>query len=166
MNDSLMIGEVSKRSGLGVETVRFYEREGLIEKPPRRSSGYRAYPANVVPRLGFIRHAKELGFTLKEIRELLSLRARDGRPRVRRARRLDFPDLQAQPPRCAPAGQPPHISLGWAFLSAALEIGSGRTRPETRPPKAPHAARKISRERWRWVAADRSELQPIAVDRT
>lgn len=74
MEKSLKIGEVSKRSGIGVETVRFYEREGLIAKPPRQSSGYRAYPANVVPRLGFIRHAKALGFTLKEIRELLSLR--------------------------------------------------------------------------------------------
>ena len=74
MTDSLKIGEVSKRSGIGVETVRFYEREGLIDEPPRKSSGYRAYPASVVPRLGFIRHAKDLGFTLKEIRELLSLR--------------------------------------------------------------------------------------------
>jgi MerR family mercuric resistance operon transcriptional regulator len=74
MKNSLRIGEVSKRSGIGVETVRFYEREGLIAKPPRRSSGYRAYPADVVPRLAFIRHAKDLGFTLKEIGELLSLR--------------------------------------------------------------------------------------------
>ena len=72
--DSLKIGEVSKRTGIGVETVRFYEREGLIAPPPRGSSGYRAYPADVVRRLAFIRHAKELGFTLKEIRELLSLR--------------------------------------------------------------------------------------------
>ena len=52
MNDSLKIGEVSKRSGIGVETVRFYEREGLIDEPPRQSSGYRSYPASVVPRLG------------------------------------------------------------------------------------------------------------------
>jgi MerR family mercuric resistance operon transcriptional regulator len=74
MKDSLRIGEVSKRSGIGVETVRFYEREGLIADPPRGISGYRAYPADVVPRLAFIRHAKELGFTLREIRELLSLR--------------------------------------------------------------------------------------------
>ncbi len=72
--ESLKIGEVAKQSGLGVETVRFYEREGLIAEPPRRASGYRAYPGSVVPRLSFIRHAKELGFTLKEIRELLSLR--------------------------------------------------------------------------------------------
>ncbi len=72
--ESLTIGQVAKRTGLGVETVRFYEREGLIAEPPRRSSGYRAYPASVVPRLGFIRRGKELGFTLKEIRELLSLR--------------------------------------------------------------------------------------------
>ena len=68
------IGEVAKAAGVGVETVRFYEREGLIPDPPRRPSGYRAYPESAVDRIVFIRHAKELGFSLKEIRDLLSLR--------------------------------------------------------------------------------------------
>ena len=68
------IGKVADRAGLGVETVRFYEREGLIDEPPRGQSGYRHYPTSVVPRLLFIRRAKELGFTLSEIKELLSLR--------------------------------------------------------------------------------------------
>ena len=55
--------------------MRFYERQGLIEEPPpRRPSGYREYGDEVVARLGFVRRAKELGFTLKEIKELLSLR--------------------------------------------------------------------------------------------
>ena len=63
-----------KRAGVGVETIRFYEREGLIAEPPRRPSGYREYPEAAVPRIEFIRHAKELGFSLKEIGELLSLR--------------------------------------------------------------------------------------------
>jgi MerR family copper efflux transcriptional regulator len=71
---ALTIGRVSRRAGVGVETVRFYEREGLIEEPPRRLSGYREYDDKVVSRLGFIRRAKDLGFTLKEIKELLSLR--------------------------------------------------------------------------------------------
>ena len=71
---TLSIGEVARRSGVGVETVRFYERGGMIEEPPRRPSGYRQYPEDVIVRIQFIRRAKELGFTLKEIKELLSLR--------------------------------------------------------------------------------------------
>ena len=72
--NTLTIGKVAQRAGVGIETVRFYEREGLIEDPPRGPSGYRHYSESVVPRLLFIRRAKELGFTLKEIKELLSLR--------------------------------------------------------------------------------------------
>ncbi len=71
---ALTIGLVARRAGVGVETVRFYERQGLIEEPPRRLSGYREYDEEVASRLGFIRRAKDLGFTLKEIKELLSLR--------------------------------------------------------------------------------------------
>lgn len=69
----ISIGEVAKRTDLGVETIRFYEREGLIEEPPRKLSGYRQYPENVIERIRFIRRAKDLGFSLKEIRELLEL---------------------------------------------------------------------------------------------
>jgi DNA-binding transcriptional MerR regulator len=54
--------------------VRFYERQGLLEKPARKESGYRQYPEDVVARLRFIKRAKELGFSLKEIKELLALR--------------------------------------------------------------------------------------------
>ena len=72
------IGKVAERAGVGVETVRFYEREGLIDEPPRGPSGYRHYPTSVVPRLLFIKRAKELGFTLNEIKELLSLRLDPG----------------------------------------------------------------------------------------
>jgi len=71
---ALTIGQVARSAGVGVETVRFYEREGLLEEPERRASGYRQYDKAVIARLGFIRRAKELGFTLKEIGELLSLR--------------------------------------------------------------------------------------------
>jgi MerR family mercuric resistance operon transcriptional regulator len=72
--DSLTIGQLAKQTDIGLETIRFYEREGLIESPPRRPSGYRAYPPETVPRVRFIRTAKELGFSLKEIGELLALR--------------------------------------------------------------------------------------------
>lgn len=71
---TLTIGKVANQAGVGVETVRFYEREGLIDEPPRRASGYRQYEPEVVRRIRFIRHAKELGFTLREIKELLELR--------------------------------------------------------------------------------------------
>ena len=72
--ESLTIGQLAKQTQIGLETIRFYEREGLIDSPPRRSSGYRAYPPETVPRVRFIRTAKELGFSLKEIGELLALR--------------------------------------------------------------------------------------------
>ena len=70
----LSIGQVARRAGVGVETVRFYEREGLVEEPPRRASGYRQYSEEVVTRLRFIKRAQQLGFSLKEISELLLLR--------------------------------------------------------------------------------------------
>jgi MerR family copper efflux transcriptional regulator len=72
--DMLSIGQVARRAGVGVETVRFYEREGLLEEPPRRASGYRQYDEQVVKRLHFIKRAQHLGFSLKEISELLLLR--------------------------------------------------------------------------------------------
>ncbi len=75
---TLTIGKVAQRAGVGVETVRFYEREGLIKDPPRRESGYRQYGEDVIDHLVFIGRAKELGFTLKEIKELLFLRATRG----------------------------------------------------------------------------------------
>lgn len=68
------IGQVARLAGVGIETVRFYEREGLVTQPERRPSGYRQYSDDVVSRLGFIAAAKELGFSLKEIKELLDLR--------------------------------------------------------------------------------------------
>jgi Hg(II)-responsive transcriptional regulator len=70
----LSIGEVARQAGVGVETVRFYERQGLLEEPERRASGYRQYDGEAVAVLRFIRRAKELGFTLKEIKGLLGLR--------------------------------------------------------------------------------------------
>lgn len=71
----LKIGELAKEAGVGVETVRFYEREGLLENPERKESGYRLYNQGTVRILKFIRRAKELGFTLREIKSLLELRS-------------------------------------------------------------------------------------------
>ena len=72
----MKISAVARNTGVGVETVRFYERQGLIAQPPRPSDGgFRSYPPEVLERIRFIRQAQSLGFSLKEIDELLSLRA-------------------------------------------------------------------------------------------
>lgn len=94
----LTIGQVAKRAGVGVETVRFYEREGLLEEPIRRSSGYRQYAEDVVARLRFIRRAKELGFSLKEIGDLLALRIdpKATRADVRRQAEAKIADIEAK----------------------------------------------------------------------
>ena len=69
----LTIGVVAKRVGVAIDTIRYYEREGLLPKPLRRASGYRSYGEGTIVQLRFIRRAKQLGFTLEEIRELLAL---------------------------------------------------------------------------------------------
>lgn len=71
---SFTIGRLATKAGVNLETVRFYERRGLLPKPPRSTSGYRLFPPEAAQRLRFIRRAQELGFSLKEIWELLSLR--------------------------------------------------------------------------------------------
>jgi len=70
----LTIKKVADLTGVGIETIRFYEREKMIESPPRTESGYRQYPAEVIARIRFIKKGQSLGFSLSEIRELLSLR--------------------------------------------------------------------------------------------
>ena len=72
--NGLTIGRLAKQVSLGIETIRFYERQGLIEPPPRTDSNYRVYPEEEVNRLRFIKRAKNLGFTLSEIKELLFIR--------------------------------------------------------------------------------------------
>ena len=72
--ETLTIGKLAERCGVHLETIRYYEREGLMLPPPRKSSGHRAYPPPAVRRLRFIKRAQELGFSLSEIRELLALR--------------------------------------------------------------------------------------------
>lgn len=69
----LGIGAIATRAGVGIDTIRYYEREGLLPAPRRRASGYRDYDPGAVARLRFIRRAKDLGFSLEEIRQLLAL---------------------------------------------------------------------------------------------
>ena len=70
---NLTIGKIARQSGVGIETVRFYEKQGLLHEPQRSAANYRLYPEAAVGRLRFIKRAKELGFSLREIRELLQL---------------------------------------------------------------------------------------------
>ena len=70
---NLTIGKIAKASGLSIETIRYYEREGILPEPGRTEAGYRIYPESSIARLRFVRRAKRLGFTLAEIRNLLML---------------------------------------------------------------------------------------------
>src|SRR5213596_1331946 len=72
--DGLSTGEIAKQGGVNLETIRYYERRGLLPKPPRTPAGYRAFDAEAVRRIRFIKQAQALGFSLKEVRELLALR--------------------------------------------------------------------------------------------
>jgi MerR family transcriptional regulator, copper efflux regulator len=72
--ETFTIGELARRAGVNIQTVRYYERRELLDEPRRRDSGYRMYDTSVLQRLRFIRRAQELGFTLSEIAELLELR--------------------------------------------------------------------------------------------
>lgn len=69
----MTIGKIAAEADVAIDTVRYYERAGLLPEPPRRESGYREYPPDTVKRLRFIRRAKALGFSLPEIGELLDL---------------------------------------------------------------------------------------------
>ena len=93
-------GEVARFTGLGGETIRYYEKIGLLQSPPRSSSGYREYPSSVLSRLRFIQSAKKLGFSLDEIRELLALRDEKGHPcvdvRTHTARKIEQIDKKIE----------------------------------------------------------------------
>ncbi len=71
--NSLTISRAAALADVNVETIRYYEREGLISQPPRPASGYRLYPSATVNRIRFIKHCQELGFSLNETREFLRM---------------------------------------------------------------------------------------------
>ena len=80
--EGLTISRLARLGGVNLETIRYYERQGLLAKPPRTASGYRLFPQEASRRLRFIKRAQELGFSLREIRNLLSLRMRPGTGRA------------------------------------------------------------------------------------
>ncbi len=81
--EAMTTGEVAERTGVSQHTLRYYEDRGLLPEPPRSSGGYRQYDQEHIAHIRFIKRAQALGFTLEEIRELLSLRASDSREEVR-----------------------------------------------------------------------------------
>jgi MerR family copper efflux transcriptional regulator len=90
------IGALAQAANVNVETIRFYERRGLIEQPVRRASGYRQYSDSDLARIEFIRRAKLLGFTLNEIRELLGPDGARSTNDVMRAARVKLKELDEE----------------------------------------------------------------------
>lgn len=90
------IGAIAKQAGVGVDTVRYYERAGLLDPKQRLNSGYRRYSDAEVARLRFIRRAQALGFSLKEIQELLALSTRRDVARVKRTAESKLQVIEAR----------------------------------------------------------------------
>ncbi len=76
----MKIGEVSKKAGVGIEALRFYEKSGILDRPDRTYSGYRMYPAEVLDRIAFIKQAQLLGFSLDEIKQLIGQKRKGESP--------------------------------------------------------------------------------------
>ncbi len=83
MKKPLLIGQVAEAAGIKPDTVRFYEKVGLLPKPERAASGYRVYAQSAVKRMLFIRKAQALGFSLDEVKRILTLRAHGAEPCAR-----------------------------------------------------------------------------------
>jgi MerR family mercuric resistance operon transcriptional regulator len=95
----MRIGELAGLAGLNPATVRYYERRGLLSRPARTTAGYRSYPAETVVQLRLIRYAKDVGFTLREIRELLQVvgeHARRPNDQVRRRFQAKLEDVESR----------------------------------------------------------------------
>ena len=90
----LTISQLAQRAEVPIDTIRYYERNQLIAEPPRRPSGYRQYPEETVQRLRFIRRAKNLGFTLEEIAELLDLSSQRNVAAVKRSAQQKLLDVE------------------------------------------------------------------------
>jgi MerR family copper efflux transcriptional regulator len=93
---SMTVGALAKQAGVKIDTIRYYERRGLLSKPPRTDSGYRTFTPSSVERLRFIRQAQALGFTLTEVNQLLALRLRPGTTcaEVRRRAEAKISDIE------------------------------------------------------------------------
>lgn len=95
-NGSLTIGALAKSAGVGVETIRYYQRRGLLPEPTRQYGSIRRYGRGDAARLRFIRRAQELGFTLDEIGELLKLQDGGARPAIRRIAKARLAQVESR----------------------------------------------------------------------
>lgn len=141
--ETLGIGALAKRAGVGIDTVRYYERAGLLAPKTRLQSGYRRYSGAELARLRFIRRAQALGFSLKEIRELLALSKGRDVARVKRAAQAKLADVEQ---RIAALER---VRAGLASLIAAcpghgepsdcpiLRALGGEAEPIAEPPQRP-----------------------------
>ncbi|HWU69241.1 MAG TPA: MerR family transcriptional regulator [Stenotrophobium sp.] len=93
---TLNIGKLASQARVPIDTIRYYERSGLLPEPQRRPSGYRVYDADAVLRLRFIRRAKQLGFTLDEIAELMALSASDDVKAVKAAAQARLENIETR----------------------------------------------------------------------
>ena len=95
MQPGMTIGRLAKAAGVNVETIRYYQRRGLVSEPHKPQGGHRRYAQAVVARIGFIRHAQQLGFSLAEVKELLAHSDGDNHRETRRIaqRKQDNLDL-------------------------------------------------------------------------
>ena len=117
---SLTIGRLASAGGVGVETIRFYQRKGLLQQPTRES-GIRRYGSEDLRRLRFVRQAQTAGFTLQEIKELLELDAGEDRPRARELARIRIKALDERMAELKRARD--------ALKRLALECGEGSNGP-------------------------------------
>ena len=121
MADGLRIGEVAANAGVNVQTLRFYERRGLLKMPARRESGYREYQPEAVDLVRFIKQAQTLGFSLDEVAELLTFREGRGKcADVRRAAEEKIADIDHKLERLAA------IRAALATLVATCSDGNRR----------------------------------------
>lgn len=150
MDDAVLtIAGLAEDAGVGVETIRYYERRGLIQQPARRNGAYRRYGSDHVKRIRFVKRAQDLGFTLQEIETLLALQDGASRGQVRRvasARRAQIRARMADLRRMdrvlthlleeCEAGKTPHcpiieILAGPPAPAAATKAGATAPEPHT-----------------------------------
>ena len=93
---TLRIGELASRTNVHLETIRYYEREGLLRPPERTPSGHRAYAQRDVMRLQFIKRSQALGFTLTEIKELLALKVAPNQPCIDVVHQIDAKSVEVK----------------------------------------------------------------------
>ena len=140
---NLTIGALGEKRGVGVETVRFYQRRGLVAEPPR-AGGIRRYGARDVTRIRFIKRAQAAGFTLAEIAELIALDSTDDR--AQRARTCEIAHCRARPADRGIDRCPRRVGAA----GEGMRRGQGRTLPDHRQFRLD----QLHRHRGRFAAAD------------